>query len=166
MILRPERAQDATAIGALTEAAFSGQPYSDRTEHLIVDRLRRAGVLSLSLVAEDDGALVGHIAFSPVALSGSEKDWYGLGPVSVIPGRQGEGIGGALIRRGLEDLRGLGAAGCIVVGNPALYRKFGFVSQQALLLSDVPAEYFLVQAFTGPVPAGAAEFHPGFYRDV
>lgn len=166
MMIRPEQAGDEAAIGAVTQAAFAGMPYSDESEPRIVERLREAGVLTLSLVAEDGGEIVGHIAFSPVVLSGGQAGWYGLGPVSVRPDRQGHGIGGALIREGLRLLREGHAAGCIVVGNPALYRKFGFVSQTTMVLPDVPAEYFLVQAFDGPVPAGSAAFHPGFFREL
>ena len=109
MILRPERDRDIDAIRALTQTAFRTAPHADGTEHLIIDRLRAAGALTLSLVAEADGAIVGHVAFSPVAVSDGSEGWYGLGPISVDPARQGEGIGGKLIREGLEGLKALGA---------------------------------------------------------
>ncbi|MBW8282722.1 MAG: GNAT family N-acetyltransferase, partial [Rhizobium sp.] len=111
MRIRPESAGDEAAIGALTAAAFDGHPYSDGSEPLIIERLRRLDMLALSLVAEDEGEIVGHVAFSPVTLSGGEGGWYGLGPISVAPGRQRGGIGSTLIKTGLAKLEAQGASG-------------------------------------------------------
>ncbi|MCM2474757.1 N-acetyltransferase [Rhizobium sp. CG5] len=163
MIIRPEQPGDEEAIGEITEAAFAGKDYSDQTEHRIVTRLRAAHDLTISLVAEDEEGIIGHIAFSPVTLSGGEKDWYGLGPVSVRPDRQGEGIGARLIRHGIARLRDLGAQGCVVVGSPKLYPKFGFGHHAGLTYPDLPAEYFMILPLRGPVPSGIVAFHPAFY---
>ena len=119
MIVRPEQDGDIDAIRALTETAFKTAPHADGTEHLIIDRLRAAGALTLSLVAEVDGVVAGHVAFSPVTVSDGSAGWYGLGPISVDPSRQGEGIGGKLIREGLDRLKALGATGCVLLGDPA-----------------------------------------------
>jgi putative acetyltransferase len=124
--LRPEQPGDESAISAVTEAAFTGHPHSDGSEVGIVERLRGAGALTISLVAEDAGQIVGHAAFSPVTIADGTTGWFGLGPVSVQPGRQREGIGSALIRAGLEQLRQAGAAGCVVLGDPAYYGRFGY----------------------------------------
>ena len=166
MRIRPERPGDEAEIGATTGAAFAGKTYSDQTEPLIVERLRSAGALTISLVAEEDGHIVGHVAFSPVTLSAGEKDWYGLGPVSVRPDRQKQGIGSALIREGMERLRVLGAQGCVLVGDPGYYNRFGFTADPALKVTDVPPEYFLVLPLQGPVPSGIVAFHPGFYGNA
>ena len=163
MILRPEREGDIDAIRMLTETAFRTAPHADGTEHLIIDRLRAAGVLTLSLVAEADGTIVGHVAFSPVSLSDGSRGWYGLGPISVDPSRQGEGIGGKLIGEGLERLKALGATGCVLLGDPAYYSRFGFKPDPRLTLDGVPPEYFMRVAFSPVYGAGSVSYHPGFY---
>ena len=116
MRILPETPADIDAIFALTQAAFADHPHSEQTEGYINDALRRAGALTLSLVAHEDGRQVGHAAFSPVTIGDGSADWYGLGPVAVLPGMQGRGVGAALIREGLARLRALGAAGCVVMG--------------------------------------------------
>ena len=163
MILRPEREGDIDAIRTLTETAFRTAPHADGTEHLIIDRLRAAGALTLSLVAEADGTIVGHVAFSPVSLSDGSRGWYGLGPISVDPARQGEGIGGKLIGEGLERLKALGATGCVLLGDPAYYSRFGFTPDPRLTLDGVPPEYFMRVAFSPVYGAGSVSYHPGFY---
>lgn len=163
MILRPERGGDIDVIRTLTETAFRTAPHADGTEHLIIDRLRAAGALTLSLVAEADGRVVGHVAFSPVTLSDGSADWYGLGPISVDPAHQGKGIGGKLIQQGLARLKALGAAGCVLLGDPAYYSRFGFVSDSALTLGGVPPEYFMHVAFSPVYGGGTVTYHPGFY---
>ena len=163
MNIRPERIEDIDAIRTLTETAFKTAPHADGTEHLIIDRLRAAGALTLSLVAEADGAIVGHVAFSPVAVSDGSEGWYGLGPISVDPARQGEGIGGKLIRDGLERLKALGATGCVLLGDPAYYGRFGFAADPKLVLDGVPPEYFMRVAFSPVYGAGTVSYHPGFY---
>ena len=163
MILRPERDGDIDAIRALTQTAFRTAPHADGTEHLIIDGLRAAGALTLSLVAEADGAVVGHVAFSPVTISDGSKGWYGLGPISVDPSRQGEGIGSRLVREGLERLRAMGAAGCVLLGDPAYYGRFGIAADPNRRLDGVPPEYFLHVAFSPVYGAGTVSYHPGFY---
>jgi putative acetyltransferase len=163
MNIRPERIEDIDAIRTLTETAFKTAPHTDGTEHLIIDRLRAAGVLTLSLVADADGVIVGHVAFSPVAVSDGSEGWYGLGPISVDPARQGEGIGGKLIRDGLERLKALGATGCVLLGDPAYYSRFGFAPDAKLTLDGVPPEYFMRVAFSPVYGEGSVSYHPGFY---
>jgi putative acetyltransferase len=85
VILRKETVADIEAITEVTIAAFKNHPISNHTEQFIINALRDADALILSLVAEIDGRVVGHIAFSPVKISDGTKDWYGLGPVSVLP---------------------------------------------------------------------------------
>ena len=110
MVIRPEGPADLNGITELTIAAFNTLPISQHTEQFIVAALRRAGGLSLSLVTEIDGHLVGHVAFSPVTLSDGTTAWYGLGPVSVRPDYQRQGIGSALINEGLARLEAHGRA--------------------------------------------------------
>lgn len=157
--LRPEHAGDAAAIHALTEAAFRPMPFSDGSEPRIVDDLRAAGDLALSLVALNmDQAIVGHVAFSPVTISDGRTGWYGLGPVSVIPTRQRTGIGSMLIERGLADIRQAGAQGCVVLGEPGYYRRFGFVHDPGLSYPGPPAEYFQRLVLAGPAPSGVVSY--------
>lgn len=163
LILRPETPADIPAIAALTTAAFAGAEHSSGTEAAIVDALRGAGALTLSLVAEDgDGQVLGHAAFSPVTIDGEDQNWFGLGPVSVAPELQGQGIGAALIADGLAQLRTSGAAGCVVLGDPAYYGRFGFVSDAGLTYPGVPAEYFQRLVLNGAVPTGTVTYHAGF----
>jgi putative acetyltransferase len=131
-VIRAERPGDADAIHDLTVAAFDPMPFSDGTEAPIIRALRDAGELTVSLVDEEDGELVGHVAFSPVTIGGADVSWYGLGPISVRPGRQRQGIGRRLVAAGLDELRALGARGCALIGNPAVYGPMGFVGDAAL----------------------------------
>jgi putative acetyltransferase len=162
MIFRPERDGDAPAIRAVTAAAFKDAPHSSGTEAAIVDALRDAGALTLSLVAESEDRVVGHAAFSPVTIDGKADRWFGLGPVSVEPAEQRRGIGKALIREGLKRLAAAGAEGCVVLGDPAYYRRFGFISDARLRYGEVPPEYFQRLSFTGAEPEGEVAYHPGF----
>lgn len=157
-----ERPKDATSIRRLTDAAFKGVAHSDGTEARIVDALRAAGALTISLVAIDVDEIVGHAAFSPVSINGASCHWYGLGPVSVTPDRQRCGIGQALIRDGLHRLRLTSAAGCVVLGAPAYYGRFGFESDPELYYGDVPQGYFQRLVFTGASPKGEVRYHAGF----
>ena len=162
MRIRPEQEQDGDVISKVTAQAFAGVKHSDQTEPAIVAALRDAKALSLSLIAEDGDEVIGHIAFSPVNIDGAADGWFGLGPLSVRPDRQGIGVGSALILQGLDHLRAQGAAGCVLLGDPAYYRRFGFESDSALLYRGAPPEYFMVISFGGAVPAGWVEYHRGF----
>jgi putative acetyltransferase len=118
--------------------------------------------MTISLVAEADGVVIGHIAFSPVTVDGRNEGWFGLGPVSVDPDRQGNGIGSRLVLEGLALLKANGAKGCVVLGDPHLYMRFGFEQNPRLRYEGVPPEYFMEQAFEFPVPEGCVAYHPAF----
>lgn len=143
-------------------AAFRALAISRHTEHFIISALRAAQALTVSLVAEMGGRVVGHIAFSPVTISDGSPDWYGLGPVAVLPEFQRHGIGTALIEAGLSRLRGLKAQGCCLVGHPAYYQRFGFQNIPGLVLEGVPQEVFFAISFDGRFPQGVVDFHEGF----
>jgi putative acetyltransferase len=162
MEIRQECPEDVDAIRDLITFAFKGAPHSSQTEAAIVAALRREGALTLSLVAIEDGALVGHVAFSPVTINGETNGWYGLGPVAVRSERQRRGIGRALIQEGLDHLREMNAEGCVVLGNPAYYSRFGFMSNAQLRFGSVPLEYFQRLAFTESEPKGEVSYHAGF----
>ncbi|MBB1634408.1 GNAT family N-acetyltransferase [Cupriavidus sp. UME77] len=162
LTIRPETPADIAAIERLTAAAFQSAPHTSHTEHVIVNALRRAGQLSVSLVARDGADMVGHVALSPVSITDGTTGWYGLGPISVVPERQGQGIGAQLMACALDALRGLGAAGCVVLGDPAFYGRFGFMAQSELMLPGVPAEYFQSLSFQGSRPAGTVRYHEAF----
>jgi putative acetyltransferase len=164
VLIRSERPTDKEAIEKVTAAAFAGKPYSNGTEHLIVDALRDAEALSLSLVAEINKEIVGHIGFSLVSINGNAVDWYGIGPVSVSPKYQLQGIGSKLIKAGLAGIREMGAKGCVLEGSPEYYQRFGFKTYPNLIYAGAPApEYFMALPFYDEVPHGNVEFHKSFY---
>jgi putative acetyltransferase len=160
--IRSETNDDTGAIAEVTIAAFQALEISNHTEQFIVEALRDAKVLTVSLVAEVDGRVIGHIAFSPVTISDGTQDWYGLGPVSVLPEYQRQGIGKALIHEGLSRLKGMQARGCCLVGHPEYYKKFGFDNIPELVHEGVPPEVFLALSFDGKTPRGTVTFHEGF----
>jgi putative acetyltransferase len=162
ILIREEKNTDHHAISEVTIAAFEKMEISNHTEQFIIQALRSAKALSISLAAEVDSRVVGHIAFSPVTMSDGTKDWYGLGPVSVHPDFQRKGIGKALIREGLLRLKGLKAKGCCLVGHPQYYRQFGFENVEGLIYESVPPEAFFVLSFDGNIPEGHVMFHEGF----
>lgn len=160
--IRHEDAGDAVSIRQMTESAFRLATHSSGTEGAIVDALRASGALTISLVAATEDEIVGHAAFSPVTINGADMNWFGLGPVSVKPELQGQGIGGMLIRAGLDHLKSAGAAGCVVLGDPAYYRRFGFEHDPTLKYVGAPAEYFMQQSFGDSPASGNVAFHDGF----
>jgi putative acetyltransferase len=160
--LRSETNNDIDAITEVTIAAFQTLEISNHTEQFIIEALRVNHALAVSLVAETNGRVIGHIAFSPVAISDGTINWYGLGPVSVLPEYQRKGIGSALIQEGLSRLQDIGAKGCCLVGHPQYYRKFGFENIAALTLEGVPQEIFFAFSFDGHFPQGRVMFNEGF----
>ena len=161
--IRPEQSGDEAAIFALTEAAFRDMAFSDGDEPQLVNQLRKDADLTLSLVAESlDKAIIGHITFSPVTISDGTTDWYGLGPVSVIPLNQKIGIGSALIERGMADMRERGAKGIILLGSPVYYARFGFEHDPELKYPGPPAEYFQRLVLEGDTPIGVVKYAPAF----
>jgi putative acetyltransferase len=162
MLIRSERPEDIEAISEVTIAAFKTLPISQHTEQFIIKALRAAGALTLSLVAEREGRIVGHIAFSAITISDGSTGWYGLGPVSVSPELHRQGIGSALINHGLSKLKALSAQGCALVGNPGYYRRFGFRNCHEMIHEGIPQEVFLVLPFTEKIPDGIVRFHKGF----
>ena len=162
IIIRNETDADIDAITEVTIAAFETLEISNHTEQFIIEALRAVQALTVSLVAELDGRIIGHIAFSPVAVSDGTQDWYGLGPVSVSPEYQRQGVGKALVQEGLSRLKNMNATGCCVVGHPDYYRKFGFKNAPGLVLDGVPPEVFFALSFNGHIPEGRVDFHDGF----
>jgi putative acetyltransferase len=165
ILIRDEERTDFTAISEITIAAFEPIEISNHTEQFIIEALRFAKALTVSLVAEVNDLVVGHIALSPVTMSDGTEDWYGLGPVSVHPDFQRKGIGKALIREGLSLLKDLNAKGCCLVGHPQYYRQFGFENVEGLSHEGVPSEVFFAQSFDGYIPQGKVTFHEGFKAD-
>ena len=161
-MIRRELQSDVAAIDALIVSAFLHAPHTSHTEQLIVKALREAKQLSVSLVAENKGNLVGHVAVSPVSISDGTEHWYGLGPISVAPEWQRQGVGSALMGQALTELKKLDAAGCVVLGEPQYYGRFGFKSDPELVLPGVPPEYFQALSFTARVPVGSVAYHEAF----
>ncbi|BCN37630.1 GNAT family N-acetyltransferase [Alicycliphilus denitrificans] len=164
--LRHETPDDIAAIEAVTVAAFADALHTSHTEQFIVRALRAADELTLSIMAEEHGQIVGHVALSPVSITDQHgqnaQGWYGLGPISVLPKRQGQGIGSRLMEQALSELRAMRAAGCVLLGDPAYYARFGFQAHAGLQLPGVPPGYFMALALYGPVPEGVAHYSDAF----
>lgn len=165
IIIGPETDADVDAIREVTVSAFKTLEISNHTEQFIIAALRAAGCLTLSLVAEVDGRVAGHIAFSPVTISDCTGNWYGLGPLAVLPEYQRQGIGKALIEEGLSRLKGLNARGVCLAGHPEYYKKFGFRNVPGLVHEGVPQEFFFALSFDGHIPQGTVTFHEAFKAD-
>lgn len=162
VIIRFEKPDDAVSIRQVVRLAFAQAAHSSGTESIIVDKLRENGALVLSLVAADGDRIEGHVAVSPVFVSDAPGRWVGLGPVSVHPLRQGHGIGSALIEEALKHARKSGASGCVVLGEPEYYHRFGFRYDPAAMYRNVPPPYFQVLSFDGSRPVGSVEYDAAF----
>lgn len=160
--VRAESPADEAAIARVTLEAFSGAEHASGTEQLIVDALRAAGELAVSLVAEAEGQIVGHVAVSPVRISTGAPSWYGLGPVSVLPQWQHRGIGTELCRQALQRLRASGAEGVVVLGDPDFYGRLGFRAEPGLVYPGVPARYFQALCWQGALPEGVVSYSAAF----
>ncbi len=144
LIIRPETPEDVDSIGHVNEQAFGQE-----NESMLIERLRNRGVLTISLVALQDGEVVGHIAFSPVAIESglSSFEATALAPMAVLPAYQRQGIGGRLARAGLEECRRLGHEIVVVVGHPDYYPRFGFVPAKPKGIEcefEVPEEAWMI----------------------
>ena len=162
ILIREETAADYSAIETLTIAAFAKMPYSQQTEHHIIRALRSSGQLTLSLVAEQAGEVIGHIAVSPVILSDGSSGWFGIGPLAVKPEHQHQGIGSKLMEEAISALKQQQAAGLVLVGDPAYYNRFGFYASRQLVYPDIPAEYVLARPLQGEIPDATVQFQPAF----
>lgn len=165
IIIRNEIDADVGAIREVTAAAFMTLEIGNHTEQFIIEALRAAKALTVSLIAELNGAVMGHVAFSPVTNSDGTRDWYGLGPVSVLPTYQHQGIGAGLIQEGLSRLKAVNGRGCCLVRHPDCYSTFGFKNPSGLLVEGVPPEVFFALSFDGRYPQGTVTFHEGCRAD-
>jgi len=156
MLIRTEEKKDWASVHVVNASAFETPAEAD-----LVDTLREKAQPVISLVAqdEDDGAIVGHIMFSPVSLSGyPELRIMGLAPMGVAPGHQGKGIGSALVRAGLEQCKQIGYEAVVVLGHPEYYPRFGFAPSTRFGIGcefQVPEEVFML-----------LELQSGYLRDV
>lgn len=160
--VREERSDDAAAISSVIQSAFTASRFGHHNESAIVAALRADKALVLSLVADADGELVGHVAFSAVRIGAEAARWLGLGPVAVLPGRQRRGIASALISEGLARLVKEDWLGCVVVGDAAFYRRFGFAPARGLKVGEIPSHHVLVRVFEGDQPDGEVHYHSAF----
>jgi putative acetyltransferase len=165
-VIRDEQSTDHQAIHSITEIAFRGRPYAGGDEQDVIIRLRNAHDLTLSLVYLIDSKIVGQITFSPATVADASQPWFALGPVSVLPEFQGQGIGSILINLGLSRIVELGARGCILTGNPIYYQRFGFELCPENCPVNEPEEYFMLKLFVSKQPDGPFKFHEAFYDDV
>ena len=115
--IRAGRPNEVGVIRQIIDAAFEGKPYAAGDEAELVKALRSKNALSVSLVAERDSVVVGQIVISPARASASSAGWYALRPIAVLPAEQGDGVGAALIRAGLQVGSDRGASGCVLTGD-------------------------------------------------
>lgn len=157
-----ESTDDALQIHEVTARAFLNAPHADHTEQFIVDALRRHGALTISQIAKVGGEIIGHVAISPVTLSSGANGWFGLGPISVLPEYQRHGVGSKLMKSSLAALEAMGASGCVLLGDPDYYGRFGFKAVEGLVYPGVPAEYFQALSFSGEFPQGEVSYQEAF----
>lgn len=165
LIIRSEHPDDIEDIANVIQLAFADSPYSDQQEHLIVDNLRRADALHLAVIAQSNSnhQIVGFAGISPVGISDGASNWYGLGPVAVLPEAQGEGIGSMLIEELLLRLKLRGASGCVVLGDPEYYGRFGFIADEVLSFADFDPVLFQSIRFNDSLAQGEVSYHSAFY---
>ena len=161
--VRPEAEGDAARIGAVVSAAFADAPHADGDEAALVERLRAGGDLALSLVAEDEEGMIGHIGFSPLTVGGESNGWMQLAPLAVVTHWRGEGVARSLIVRGIAELRERGAQGIGVLGEPALYEKFGFGPASGMILPADQQPFYRALALDGDLPRGEVRYADAFY---
>ena len=166
MRTRSETPSDAPVIARVVARAFEGHPHSSGTEAQIIRNLRASNVLSVCLVAEVNGQVRGYVAASPVKVEGQSSSWYGLGPVAVDPTVQGMGTGSLLVTECLAQLRSLGGAGCVVLGEPSFYGRFGFKPSTGLTYRGAPPEYFMALSFGAAIPCGEVTYHAAFDNEA
>jgi len=164
MLIRAEERKDRAAVHAVNVSAFDTSDEAD-----LVDALRDQALPLVSLIAEDNGAIVGHIMFSPVSLAGQPSlKIMGLAPMAVAPKHQRKGIGSALVRAGLDQCAQLGFGAVVVLGHPAYYPRFGFSSSARYGIGceyDVPEEVFMVVELQDGFLRGASgkvKYHAAF----
>lgn len=160
MLIRNETAGDIPAISRLVTEAFRTLPQSSGTEADIVEKLRTAGALALSLVAEDAGEAIGYLAASEARI-GQQGGWGLIGPIAVLPSRHGQGTGTALMAEALRRLRTTGR-GAALVGDPAYYGRFGFRAFPGLGVTGCPPEVVQALPFEDGEPRGELIHHPAF----
>jgi putative acetyltransferase len=159
VVIRNEGPMDRAGVRAIIEAVFARRDEAD-----LVDRLREDGDCAISLVAVEGGEIVGHVLFSPMS---APFRALGLAPVAVAPHRQRSGIGGRLIRTGLEHARAAGWQGVFVRGDPDYYRRFGFDPALASGFACPYAGPHLMALALGPalpVSSGEIGYAPAFSR--
>jgi putative acetyltransferase len=159
---RNENPGDIERIHRVTELAFQDAAHTDHTGQFIVEALRRSEALAVSLVSDLNGEIIGHVAVSQVSISDGSADWFGLGSIAILPEYQAQGIGSALVKSALADLKSKGAAGCVVLGDPDYYGRFGFKVVEGPVFPGVPAEYFQAPSFVGGFPQGEIAYHEAF----
>lgn len=163
--IRLESSEDHSAIRRVVELAFGRASEAD-----LVDALRAQAHPHISLVAETEGEIVGHIFFSPVSIESPEGSFQamGLAPLAVLPDYQNKGIGGELVRAGLNECRRIGHEVIVVLGHAHYYPRFGFVpaSKRGIRSEyDVPDDVFMVAELTPGAlngRAGLVKYHPAF----
>lgn len=167
MLIRVEIPIDAPGIDALLRRSFKGNGEAD-----LVKDLREDGLLTLGVVATDDeGQVMGYVAFSPVAVEGEELQWVGLAPLAVDEAYRGQGLAKKLVYEGLDSLNEFGYAAVVTLGEPAMYGRFGFVpaAQFGLRCAGPDTEaYFLIHPLADDAlngVSGLVEYHDHFNRE-
>ncbi len=165
--IRRETEADISAIRNVTAKAFTGFSLRGFSEQAIVEALRDADALVLSLIAVDGPFVVGHVAASPVTITDGTQGWVSIGPVSVDPKFQGRGIGTALVAKALDLLREASVGGVVALGEAEFYRKFGFNHVEKLVHPGFPAKHFFARPIhDAQMPSGEVSYHPAFQQSA
>ncbi len=162
MWIREEADGDIEAICTVVRKAFAEAPGGGSLENRTLESLRDDRALALGLVADVDGRIAGHVAFSVARPSRDGDGWYVLGLMAVDPDDQGRGVGSALVHAGLRLLQEREANGCVVLGEPGYYSRFGFRADPLLTLPGAPEGMFQALRLTDAASAGEVVLHPAF----
>jgi putative acetyltransferase len=161
--IRNEQAVDSAAVSELLKAAFANQPYSQNQEYRLVEALRQAQACTLALLAYLGDQLVGVVYASAVTIKPElPQRWYCIAPLAVAPQFQRQGIGQQLMYAALAQLQAQGAQGCVLVGDPHYYERFGFVRKPGLVSPEIPDEFVLQLAWQNAPAQGEVHYHPAF----
>ncbi len=160
--IRTAHPRDYEAINAVVRRAFADAPHSNQNEHELVAALQSGGKMALELIAAGGSDIIGYLSFTRARMVELDGEIFCLAPLAVDPDWHKRGIGSALTRAGLDRLRAQGAAACVVYGDPAYYRRFGFALKPEVSSPGLEQEYFQVLFFAAPETGGRATLEPLF----
>lgn len=165
MRIRHEQVEDIPTVRKVLYHAYNEHPYTEVTEHRMLDALRETNCNVLTLVAEDpDEGIIGALTVSPVTVNDESCGWFMVGPVGVLPEHQRKGVGSALLSRAVRSMDSMGAEGLVLTGAPSYFRRFGFKNDTRLSMKEIQPEKVLILSLGETVPSGEVKLHPCYYE--